>query len=278
MRKSPIAGTWYPGDSEKLKALIDDLLKNAKLPDLKGTPFGVIAPHAGIQWSGQAAAPAFKALQGGNIKRVILIGPSHYSYFNGIATSGADFYETPLGKVPVDKKISDKLYEQPLFKGPRNAETPEHSLEMELPFLQVVLKDFAIVPLVVGDLSTNNYAKAAEAIKSCIDNMTVVVVSSDFTHYGSRFGYVPFKDNIKENLKKLDTGAINKIIEKDFDGYLKYLDKTGATICGAKPIGILMHLVPPTSRGMLLNYYTSGDMLNDYTDTVSYASIIFSCQ
>jgi hypothetical protein len=146
---------------------------------------------------------------------------------------------------------------------------------MEIPFLQVVLGDFMLVPLVVGEMSQKSYVEAAAALKKYLDESTVVVASSDFTHYGGRFGYVPFRDNIKENIKKLDQGAIDRIIAGDFDGYLKYLKETGVTICGAGPIGIFMKLVPPSSRGTLLNYYTSGDLLNDYNNSVSYASIIF---
>jgi len=203
MRKSPIAGSWYPGEKEELSTLIQKLLSSAKLPEVKGRPFGVISPHAGIQFSGQAAAYGFQTLSGLNIKRVTLLGPSHYTYFTGLATSEVDYYETPLGKVKVDREISDALYARPAFKGPRNAELPEHSLEMEIPFLQVVLDDFVMVPLVVGEMSSKHYDEAATALQKYLDESTVVVASSDFTHYGGRFGYVPFKDNIKENLSEI---------------------------------------------------------------------------
>ncbi len=276
VRKSPIAGSWYPGDKDNLKSLLNDLLDKVELPDVQGRPFGIISPHAGIQFSGQAAAYGFKALQNKKIKRVIVLGPSHYSYFTGIATSGVDLYETPLGTITVDRAMSDELYKLLVFKGPRNAELPEHSLEMQLPFLQVVLDDFMIVPLVVGEMSPKDYAEAATALKNHLDDSTVMVVSSDFTHFGGRFGYVPFRDNVKANLKKLDGGAIDKITAKDFDGFLKYVDETGATICGARPIGIFLKMLPVSTRGTLLTYYTSGDLLQDYTDCVSYASIIFT--
>ena len=276
MRKSPIAGSWYPGDKEKLTGLIQDLLKNARLPELAGSPFGIISPHAGIQFSGQAAAWGFKTLQGKKIKRVILMGPSHYTYMKGLSTSGVDAYETPLGNIKVDQDISDALYRLPLFQGPRSAELREHSLEMQLPFLQVVLGDFMLVPLVVGEMSQKDYEEAAAALKKYVDATTIVIASSDFTHYGSRFDYLPFRDNVKKNLEKLDGDAISKIIDKDLSGFLKYIDGTGATICGCRPIGILMKMLPPAARGKLLAYYTSGEVSGDFTDTVSYASIIFN--
>ena len=276
MRTSPIAGSWYPGDRQELTHLIEQLLKKADLPRIQGSPFGIISPHAGIQFSGQAAAYGFKALQGTGYKRVILLGPSHYMPYHGIATSGVRAYETPLGKIRVDRDVSDALSKHPLFQGPRDAEMPEHSLEMELPFLQAVLDEFAIVPLVVGNLSLKDYDEAAAALKKHIDDQTVVVVSSDFTHYGTRFGYLPFRDDVKNNLAKLDGEAINKITAKDFTGFMAYVEETGATICGVRAIGVFLKMLPPASQGSLLHYYTSGDIIGDYSDAVSYASIMFT--
>jgi len=276
MRKSPIAGSWYPGTSGEIKALVNKFLDNADLADIKGHPVGMIAPHAGIQFSGHSAAYGYKAVQGLKINRVIIMGPSHYFPFKGVAVSGEDMYETPVGQIEVDKKIIDDLYSQPLFKGPRNAEIQEHSLEMQLPFLQVVLDDFKIVPLVVGDVSGLEYNDIAQSIKKHADENTLIIASSDFTHYGGRFGYVPFKTDIKKNLKDLDLGAIEKIVGGDFIGYLEYLDKTGATICGARPIGILMKIFEKDADAVLLNYTTSGEILRDFTDSVSYASILFT--
>jgi len=276
MRKSPIAGTWYPGTKEKLQSMVNELLENAALPTITGKPFGIISPHAGMQYSGQAAAYGFKALRGAGITRVILLGPSHYTYLHGIATSGVDGYQTPLGVVPVDRTISDALQRHKLFQGPRTAEMPEHSLEMQLPFLQVVLEYFTLVPLVVGELSGSDYDEAAAALRPYLDSTTIVVASSDFTHYGRRFGYVPFQSDVKKNLEKLDGDAIKKIIARDSEGFLQYLDATGATICGARPISLLLKLLPPQATGTLLKYYTSGDLIGDFTDSVSYASILFT--
>jgi len=129
---------------------------------------------------------------------------------------------------------------------------------------------------VVGDVSGLEYNEIAQSIKRHADENTLIIASSDFTHYGGRFGYVPFKTDIKKNLEDLDHGAIEKILEGDFNGYLKYLDKTGATICGARPIGILMKIFEKDADAVLLNYMTSGEILGDFTDSVSYASILFT--
>ena len=204
------------------------------------------------------------------------MGPSHYTCMHGMTVSGVDAYETPLGKVRVDRKICDALSRQPLFQGPVQAEMPEHSLEMQLPFLQVVLGEFDLVPLVVGELGRHDYAVAAAELRKYVNEETVVVASSDFTHYGPRFGYVPFSDKLKQNLAKLDGDAIKKIIARDASGFLRYVDETGATICGSRPIGVMLQMLPSEARGTKLMYYTSGDLLKDYTDSVSYASIIFT--
>jgi AmmeMemoRadiSam system protein B len=275
MRKSTIAGSWYPGDKLELSELIESLLHQANAPDVSGDIFGLIAPHAGIQFSGQAAACAYRLLRGSGIKRVILIGPSHYQGFRGLAVSGVDAYETPLGKINVDLTSVKALSTIPVFQGPSEAELPEHSLEMHLPFLQTVLPECELLPLVAGHLSPTDCETAARELSQLMDNHTIVAASSDFTHYGQRFDYVPFEDNVRENLHSLDTGAINCILKKDSSAFMKYVTETGATICGSIPIALLLHMLPPESCGTLLSYYTSGDIIGDYTDTVSYASIVF---
>lgn len=275
MRTSTIAGSWYPSGRQELSTLVESLLEQARVPDMRGRLFGLIAPHAGIQFSGSAAAVAYKPLRGRNIDRVLLIGPSHYSGFHGVALSGVDAYETPLGRITVDRACADTLSGHALFKGPHEAELPEHSLEMHLPFLQSVLPHCMIVPLVAGRMSPSECARAAGALAPLADGRTIVAASSDFTHYGSRFGYLPFTDNVRDNLRSLDTGAIDPILSRDAAAFLDYVAGTGATICGATPIAVLLHMLPPSARGTLLSYYTSGDITGDFTDTVSYASIVF---
>ncbi|HPD60728.1 MAG TPA: AmmeMemoRadiSam system protein B, partial [Thermodesulfobacteriota bacterium] len=275
IRPSPLAGSWYPADPQELKALVKKYLDYTQSPEIREKIAALISPHAGYQFSGQAAACGFATLRGKDFDRVIIIGPSHRAWFRGICVSSFDFYETPLGRVPVAKKVSEELSSQKLFLFDPEAEGQEHSLEMQIPFLQVVLKNFTIIPLMVGELGENDFVEAAKFLKPYVTDKTLVVVSSDFTHYGERFGYLPFTEDIKNNLKKLDLGAVDMILKKDFTGYQKYLQRTGATICGRNGIGILLPLLPSDAQGALLAYYTSGDVLNDYSSTVSYVSIVF---
>jgi AmmeMemoRadiSam system protein B len=275
VRPSPLAGAWYPGDAGSLQKMLNKYLATATPPQSNNQVRALISPHAGYVYSGKAAACGFKAVEGKPYTRVIIIGPSHYVHFHGIGVSSYDAYETPLGTVPVDKTVTSKLSQHPLFQYQPSAESREHSLEMQIPFLQIVLNDFSIVPLVVGDLREPEYAQVVEQLQPCITKHTLVIVSTDFSHYGRRFEFVPFTDNVKENLRALDLGSVDYILSKDFSGFNTYVKKTGITICGRRPVGLLIKLLPVHTSGELLSYYTSADLMNDYSSAVSYCSIVF---
>ncbi len=275
-RESVIAGSWYPGDTDELRKVINGYLDNADVADSIGHIYALISPHAGYRYSGQAAAYAYKTLRGKNISKVIILAPSHYSSFRGASILDVEYYETPLGKLKLDSELCAKLFKNDLFFTDRSAHQREHSLEIQLPFLQCVLGQFSIVPIVIGQLRKGDYSIIADAVKGCLDSQTLVVVSSDFTHYGANFGYVPFRSDIKNNLAKLDGGAIGLIVKKDKIGFTDYIAKTGATICGREPIKVLLEMLPPNVSGKELIYYTSGDLTGDYSSCVSYSSIIFT--
>lgn len=275
-RDAVVAGSWYPGTKKALSATVKKYLGEAGPIDVKGRPAAVIAPHAGYQYSGRAAGWAFRPLEGWKIKRVILMGPSHRYPLRGVSVDAFDNYVTPLGKVPVDKEACKELLKNPCFKWEPRAGLDEHSLEIELPFLQTVLEEFTLIPLVVGDVNEPEAARIAGELKRFVDDETVIVASSDFTHYGMSFGYAPFGKDARKNIEKLDKGAIDLILKKDLTGYLSYLGKTGATICGRNPIAILIETLPKNANGHLLKYYTSGDLTDDYSHSVSYAAILFT--
>jgi len=145
-----------------------------------------------------------------------------------------------------------------------------------LPFLQQALDRFDLVPVLVGSLEEDDAARIASALRPLLSARTMVVVSSDFTHYGPNYGYLPFVSDVEENLRKLDHGAIRLILAKDFDGYMAYLRKTGDTICGRNAIAVLLKLLPQTAVGRLLRYDTSGRITGDFSNSVSYVSIAFT--
>lgn len=268
---------WIARTKEDLTKQIDKFLSQVKQTvRLENKVLGLVVPHAGYRYSGQAAAYAYEVIKDKPYKRVIILGTAHYAGFRGIAVSEATHYETSLGEIPVDTEVCKAfLATGGLFRDVPAEEQEEHSVDIQLPFLQSVLKDFRLVPLIVGELKDDDYQKTAEIIQQYVDDDTLVIASSDFTHYGARFRYTPFKDNLKENIKKLDFGAIEYIKGVNPTGFLDYIKKTGATICGHKPIALLETILPDT-EGELLHYYTSGDLENDYTNSVSYASMVLT--
>lgn len=276
-------GNWYPRSPDRLNALLDHFFNGAETKDVPGKIKGIIGPHAGISYSGQCAANAYKQLQypafRGNIQRVFLLGVSHSKGFYGAAVSTFDFNSTPLGKIPVDTAVTQKLAKEKHFRVDNIALQREHSLENHLPFLQKALgkKKFKIVPILFGFLEKKDFKPMADIIKKYIDENTLVVASTDLTHYGTPFGYAPFKKDLKANLTKLDMGIVKPITGFDFDTYYAYKKKTGITMCGFIPVGVMMNIfADKTHTGSLVDYYKSGDMNNDYSHSVSYASIIIS--
>ncbi|OGL43751.1 MAG: AmmeMemoRadiSam system protein B, partial [Candidatus Schekmanbacteria bacterium RBG_16_38_10] len=260
-----ISGSWYTADKEELKKEINLFLDSTEPEKIDGDILALIEPHAGYTYSGKGAAFGYKAIKGKNYKRVIILAPSHYAWFNGVAVLDATHYRTPLGLISIDTEVCKKLLQEPYFKTVSEAYKKEHSVEIQLPFLQQSLKDFKLIPLLVGEVEGDEYRKIASSIKKFIDKETLVIASSDFTHYGFNFGYTPFSKNIRENLKKLDGGAVDKILKIDSEGFIKYVDKTGITICGRKPIAILLEILPKNINAKLISYYTSGDLVENYS-------------
>lgn len=279
IRKAAVAGSWYPGDKETLEATVNTYFNNVNDANLNGTIRAIIVPHAGYRFSGQVAATAFRQLED-DYETVIIMGPSHTSNFIGASIPDFTHYETPLGLVKISKKAKS-LAEEKFFQSHPTAHLKEHDLEIELPFLQTVIKDFEIIPIIIGASTTPDELKGiAETLKKYVDDKTLIVVSSDFTHYGSNYNYIPFTENIPENLRKLDFTAVDRILSMDASGFLEFLDKTGSTICGRHPITILLYMFEDevNIKPYLLYYTTSGALTDDYTNSVSYLTMAFTEQ
>ena len=276
VRRPRFAGSWYPGTEKVLRQEVETFLEKADVKAPGGKVRALIVPHAGYAYSGQTAAYAYKPLRQGDYERVILLGVNHrLGGIRGGAIADAESWETPLGSIAVDRKVCDELLKDELFISiPASVDT-EHSLEIQLPFLQGRLGEFKLVPIMVGDVTDEQCRQMGALLKTYIDEQTLVVASSDFTHYGRNYGYVPFRDNVEENLKKLDTGAIERINAADFKGFRDYVRKTRATICGRNPIGILLNIIAEDMEGELVRYDTSGSLTGDFSMSVSYVSIRF---
>jgi AmmeMemoRadiSam system protein B len=237
----------------------------------------VIAPHAGYAYSGPVAGQLFRHLSNAAYTRVILVGPSHHATFRGAALSGADAYATPLGDVPLDCASVARLRDLPGIQVTDHPFHREHCLEMEIPFLQRVLAPgWRLLPVLIGaGTETQGCSEIAEALLPLIDPDTLLVVSSDFTHYGPRFAYVPFQDQVPRKIRELDMGAVERVLASDRAGFDRYVERTGATICGRRAIDVLLGLLPGNLEGALVAYDTSGNITGDWVHSVSYASLLF---
>jgi AmmeMemoRadiSam system protein B/AmmeMemoRadiSam system protein A len=268
---------WHAADANSLKSQIEDFFKKADVQPANDI-IALINPHAGYAYSGQTAAFGVKAAKS-KYTRIIVIGPTHQVPMQDVlSVPRVTHYKTPLGEIPVDTGFIEKLLQYPIFQDIPQAYKTEHSVFIQLPLLQYRFGDFKLVPIVAGQCSPEIVQKAAQILKSLVDKDTLVVASSDFTHYGPNYGYVPFDQNIPSELKKLDMGAYDYIAKLDSVGFSKYCDKTGATICGRVPIAILLSMLPSDTKRTLLKYTTSGEIMGDFTNSVSYFSIAFHGQ
>lgn len=272
--KSTLAGSWYVADPNALRAEIAGYFKDAQA-DARDDIIGLILPHAGYAYSGRTAACAVKSL-GRSYTRVVIIGPTHYLPMEDMfSVLRATHYQSPLGELPLDVEFIGRLLKYPIFQDVPAAHEQEHSVQIEVPLLQYKLGSFKLVPIVAGQCSYETTAQAGKILASLIDKDTLIVASSDFTHYGPRYEYVPFTKDIPANLKQLDMDAFAIIANKDPRSLLEYRKKTGITICGYVPISVLLAMLPGGAQAQLVKYTTSGEQTNDYSNSVSYVAAAF---
>ena len=285
IREPAVAGQFYDSNPKVLRNHIEQMLADCGSVKAKPGKYvqAVIVPHAGYVYSGKTAAKTLKAAGTSKYKRAIVISPSHSFPFKGLALSSYDAYKTPLGNIPVDKVLSNEIRSRKCrwINEMDEVHIPEHSLEVELPFLQVLLPELPILPIVCGHIDLDIAGSISENLYPFMNNETLWVVSSDFTHFGRQFGYRPFTEDIPEKLRELDIGAVEKIISLDCKGFSSYVEETGATICGANPIKVLLKTIEKASKNSgsafvpeLAAYTTSGELTGDYSHTVSYAGIV----
>jgi len=275
-----VAGTWYAADRDALGAQIDALLADPAPPPVErpAAVSALIAPHAGYVYSGRVAANAFLHVAASRPDRVILLGPSHYEAFPGGAVPAAETYRTPLGEIALDTAAIGALASRPGFRRDDRPFLREHSLEAEIPFLQRVLAPgWRLLPVLLGAGSpAGELAAVADALAPHCAERGLVVVSSDFTHYGPRFRYTPFRTDVPRRIEALDLGAVECVVARDASAFEAYVAETAATICGRAAVGVLLRLLSPDSEGRLTAYDTSGRMTGDWEHSVSYAAIVFS--
>ena len=279
LRKAMLAGQFYPSDKNELSAMIDDYLRQATTGNAEKAPRVLIVPHAGYVYSGRVAAYGFKALQGSNYGRVVLIGRSHQQYFDGVAADGNDIWQTPLGDVAVDKDFIAQLQKlNSAVKIDSQPHQTEHSLEVELPFLQKVLgNDFKIVPLLFGDDEPATAQTLANALAKIIDDKTAVVISSDLSHYPEYEMANELDQKTIEIILSLDAEKLHK---QNQDAESGVWQGVATLACGQNAIITAMALAKKLGlKPELLKYANSGDYFAETKNrAVGYAAIDFYSQ
>jgi AmmeMemoRadiSam system protein B/AmmeMemoRadiSam system protein A len=267
-----VAGSFYPEDSTKLNNELNDLLSKAKgISEIK--PRILIAPHAGINYSGQVAASGFKQLEGFNYKKVILIGPSHNSFIDYAAIDPEGVWETPLGKVSIDNQLTSYLINNTEnIKADATTHLKEHSLEVELLFLQKILKDFTIVPILVSDPNEDLTNSLAQRITDIFDEDTLLVISSDLSHYPN-WEIANYVDN--RTIDSILTGDITEFNQTLNKLHQEHLSNLATTACGAGAIkiGLAVGKNLKITEYKKIAYQNSGDIMGDKTKVVGYTTI-----
>ncbi|MBD3344543.1 MAG: AmmeMemoRadiSam system protein B [Chitinivibrionales bacterium] len=253
VRKAVFAGSWYEGDPQALRHSIENYITSQA--GVRSSPRLLISPHAGHPFSGPVAGKGYGTMNR-DIKTVILLGPSHRVMVQGVSIPDVDYYETPLGKIPLDKNIISELRKHPMVGSNTRAHSQEHCLEIQLPFLQTAIDSFTLVPMLMSNVDPE---AIAGYIRPYVDETTLVVASSDFAHVNSA-----------DQCKKLDKRSIETIMDQDPNGFIE--------ACGETPIRVLLYLSKHLGlKPIVLDARNSQEIVNapESGYTVGYASIVF---
>ncbi|MBM3815063.1 MAG: AmmeMemoRadiSam system protein B [Acidimicrobiia bacterium] len=275
---SPMAGRWFPAEKSALTAALDASIEKAALRSGGAPPrpglAALIAPHAGIQYSGVAAASVYRLI--GKPANVIVLGFVHRFPVDGIASPKVSSYRTALGEIEVNQEIVDQLG----FIQRDEGALCDHSVENQLPLIQRFVPEAKIVPLYAGALDETGLRAAARKLAKRLQAGDLVIASSDFTHYGDGYQYTPFpKDrSLAARLKDRAVEAFENIGSLETALFDRFLARTGDTICGRDPIRLLMATLTALGGDYYMStadYYSSGDLSGDHTTSVGYGGLAF---
>lgn len=279
IRQPAVAGQFYPNEPGAITDKIQKYLKQAPEQKIEDRLKAIMVPHAGYDFSGLVAAYAFKRLAGKKINTAVIIGNSHQAYFGGAAIDDSDAWQTPLGTVEVDKDLADKLVRvDGSIKYDSSVHAAEHSLEVELPFLQTVLAgDFKIVPILFGNKDDGGYKKLARALKDNLSENDIVVISTDMSHYPK---YEDADKIDRETLEKITTSQAEELA-----GYAEKVENSGyaneqTVLCGIDAVKTALELRQSAGwdKTEILKYANSGDALGtgDKARVVGYGAVAFA--
>jgi len=271
-RPAAVAGTWYPGSAGALTRDVDRYLQDA--PAWHDGPIrAVMAPHAGLMFSGPVGAHAYKAASAGRYDIVVLVGPSHYVAFDGVSIYPEGAFATPLGDAPIDAALAQALMAFPVIHSRPAAHQREHSLEMQLPFVRRLFPDARIVPLVMGFQTHDTITALASALaETCASEQILIVASSDLSHYFDAATAQQLDGRVATHVEAFDAQGLLDTFER----YPEH-ERGRYVACGGGPAVAVMMAARQlgASDGRVLKYAHSGDISGDNTAVVGYLAAAF---
>jgi len=265
IKEPSVAGKFYPSDKKELKEAVGSFLSKVQKGKRDGRLIAIISPHAGYRYSGQVAAYGYQEIKDSGIQKVILIGSSHHAGFKGASVYTKGSFRTPIGDIKINEKLAESLLNgnADVMFNP-GAFEKEHSIEVQLPFLQTVLKDFTIIPILVGSPTKHTYEHLISRLTEILDEKTLIIASTDLSHYHDYHKAIEMDSRMIsaiERLSVIDAGQLLK------DGT--------AEMCGAFPVIIAMEIArrQGANLGVLFKYANSGDVSDGKDHVVGYASI-----
>lgn len=266
VRRPSVAGLFYPSDPIELKDTILDFLAETKIDVSFNNIVGIVSPHAGYVYSGLTAAYAFNTIKDYDFEKAIVLSPSHNDFFDGSYIFDGDAYLTPLGEIPVNRSVSNEIIanSNSVFEGVRGHQT-EHALEVQLPFLQMINPNFSLIPIVMGNQESKYINDLAESLSKIIDDKTIIVASSDLSHFYS-----------KKIAHQLDSIVENNIEKFSYEKLMIDLESRKCFACGGGLIVTLMKTAALNNKrkSKVIHRSDSGDISGDNDKVVGYLSAV----
>lgn len=269
VRKPAVAGMFYSGQKDNLTREISIFLENSSLVNEAKKVYGLVAPHAGYLYSGGVAARAYRQIVGKQFDVIVVISPSHRIYFEEISVFNGAAYSTPLGEIAIDKTLAQAITQQhdQIIYSDMGHDIDEHALEVHLPFLQVVLEDFKLVPIVMGNQDRGNIEILTKALTETLKDKNVLIVgSSDLSHY-----YSHSKATVMDNV------IVDSVSNYEEDKLYDELQEGICEMCGSGPVITTMKACRNlgAEKSKVLLYRNSGDVTGDRSQVVGYMSAMF---
>jgi AmmeMemoRadiSam system protein B/AmmeMemoRadiSam system protein A len=268
LRRPAVAGSFYPDDAQTLSRQVRDYLSRASKGEAAGEIIALISPHAGYMYSGLVAAHAFKMVEGMKFDAVVVVAPSHRVAFQGVSVYDRGGYETPLGILPVDQDLCRKLMaDRDFFRFVPQAHSQEHSLEVQLPFIQEAVGNLPLVPMIIMDQSYSTCERLGKAVARAVKGKKVLLVAStDLSHYHRYDEAVQMDKVILDDIRLFDPQKLSRDLASG-----------RGEACGAGPVIAVMVAAKElgANRSQILKYLNSGDVTGDHSGVVGYAAAVF---